>query len=363
MARIVSRSRLRRRTIAAAVVCGAIFSFVAPARGAGADASTTSLTEITCRNAKFCVAVGVYASFGGPRLPFVEVWDGIAWKKSASPNVAGAWLSSVSCGSVTDCVAVGQKGSSPKTFAMHWDGTHWTVTTAPSPTKEAQFESVSCVTPKFCTAVGWSMDAKRNVRTLVARWNGSGWKQLPSPNFPKSGQIDSELLGVSCTSVTRCFAVGSSYNPAASRDLLALRWNGKAWSVSARQTLYGIKQLASVSCVGKTVCMAVGADLGSPGTELKDYWNGKTWRAAVNSAAPALGLASVSCASATNCLAVGNRDYEAPYAEHWNGTKWSRIARPSSSEFGLSSAACLPSGSCYAVGSTDMLFWNGTTWS
>ncbi len=366
MAGTVSVRRLHpRRLLVAAVVCSAIFTVVVPTTTAEAVDPAPSLTEISCRNANFCVAVGFTNSHTAPRRPFIEMWNGNKWKQNASPNVAGAWLSSVSCGSATSCVAVGQRGSPPKTFAEHWNGTHWTVTASPSPAKEAQFESVSCVTAKFCIAVGWSMDAKPNVRTLVARWNGSSWKLLPSPNYPKSGLVDSDLAGVSCTSVTRCFAVGSSYNPAGYRDLFILRWNGKVWSVSARQELTtGINGLRSVSCVGKTVCIAVGADVSSPGRELKDHWNGKTWRASVNSSATVpLNLNSVSCASATHCLAVGNRDFEYPHAERWNGTKWSRIAPPPSTAFGFSSVACLRSGSCYAVGGNDMLFWNGATWS
>jgi hypothetical protein len=43
--------------------------------------------------------------------------------------------------------------------------------------------------------------------TLVEQWNGRAWQVQPTPQPRKSSS--SALLGVSCTSATRCLAVGT----------------------------------------------------------------------------------------------------------------------------------------------------------
>ena len=71
-----------------------------------------------------------------------------------------------------------------------------------------------------------------NDGTLVERWNGTAWSIMTSPNI---ADRDNKLAGVSCTSVTSCFAVGeyalnSAVHP---RNTLVERWNGdEAWSGS-----------------------------------------------------------------------------------------------------------------------------------
>jgi hypothetical protein len=59
-------------------------------------------------------------------------------------------------------------------------------------------------------------------QTLIARWNGTAWSRVPSPN-PVGG---SSLSGVAATSTTNAWAVGCTSNCA---KTLILRWNGTAW--------------------------------------------------------------------------------------------------------------------------------------
>ena len=61
--------------------------------------------------------------------------------------------------------------------------------------------------------------------TLIEHWNGSAWKQVPSPN-PSS--TDNNLLSVAATSASNAWAVGGYENGTTSRTLIE-HWNGTAW--------------------------------------------------------------------------------------------------------------------------------------
>jgi len=67
-------------------------------------------------------------------------------------------------------------------------------------------------------AVGFTMGGK----TVILRWNGIPWSQVPSPS------AESVLNGVAPPSSGSAFAVGSS-GPLTSPRTLILRWNGTAW--------------------------------------------------------------------------------------------------------------------------------------
>jgi hypothetical protein len=367
MTRMVSTAGTScRGALAVAVVCGAVFSLIPPTRVAEAATPVASLTAISCRTADLCLAVGFIDSLGVKRQPFSEQWDGGSWQRMANPSVPGGFLESAACVSASDCVAVGEWGTPSKAFAEHWNGTRWTVTPTPSPGTEGTLSGVSCASAKFCIAVGSFLDGKRNQRTLILRWNGSTWKQVASPNYPKRAPAN-WLDGVSCMSVKSCVAVGSAFDGVVADAAYVVGWNGKVWSIRARQEPTGdLNWLHSVSCAAQNMCLTVGEDnTGSPTRMLKGRWNGKTWR--VTAPPPAdreLSLNSVSCADPTNCLAVGAISYESPYAERWFRNKWLPIAAPAAAGVSpLVSVSCVRSGGCYAVAPRSMQYWNGSSWS
>ena len=61
----------------------------------------------------------------------------------------------------------------------------------------------------------------------AASWNGTSWKLLRTPN---PGSTSNELRGVSCTSPSRCMAVGD-FAGIGNELTLAESWNGTKWSV------------------------------------------------------------------------------------------------------------------------------------
>jgi hypothetical protein len=137
------------------------------------------------------------------------VWDGTVWSIVSSPNAGTTFdrLSSVSCVSVSECVAVGSTytGSADETLVMVWDGSVWSIVSSPNAgTSNDLLLSVSCVSVSECVAVGYTYTGSA-YEALAMVWDGSVWSVVPSPN---AGTIYDELRSVSCVSVSECVAVG-----------------------------------------------------------------------------------------------------------------------------------------------------------
>jgi hypothetical protein len=152
-------------------------------------------------------------------------------------------FTAVSCPSVTQCIAVG--GSTDEyqdvTFPVieRWNGSVWTKMSSPRPSgTNIRFLGVACPTQRFCAAVG----------PVAEVWKGSSWHLTPTP-------VQAVLSAVSCTSPTRCFAVGST-----GQQPVIERWDGRRWSLDRRRPS-GRMQLSGVSCTASGQCVAVGSRL------------------------------------------------------------------------------------------------------
>ena len=80
-------------------------------------------------------------------------------------------------------------------------------TIVPSPnagTSNDRLESVSCVSVSECVAVGYTSTGSAT-ETLTMVWDGSVWSIMSSPN---AGTINDALFSVSCVSASECVAVG-----------------------------------------------------------------------------------------------------------------------------------------------------------
>jgi hypothetical protein len=218
---------------------------------------------ISCTSTTNCMVVGRLGS--GPGVTLAYRWDGSKWSNVTIPTPSGsAELNDISCTSTTSCVAVGQYESSGivKTLAEVWNGTAWSIVSSPNVTGStvSSLADVSCSAATACTAVGRSVDFTTGAtKPLVMRWNGTSWTIQTAPS---SGE-GTELSGVSCPSSTSCTAVGS-YKSGTAQIPTALSWNGSTWSVQtianptppAGSVLKG--HLAGISCTSSTVCTAVG---------------------------------------------------------------------------------------------------------
>jgi hypothetical protein len=362
-----------------------------------APVSIGGLAAVWCGSSRDCMAVGT----GGPGSSLAEQWNGTAWRVLRTNRVDS--LGGVWCTEATDCTAVGSwvgPADQGQTLAERWNGRTWQ--TQATPAEQAGLNSVSCPTLTFCMAVG---DTPGLVG-MAERWNGHRWSAVAVPGLG----YGSELYSVSCASPSSCVATG--------RQDLAVIWNGTSWKVDdATVTGYTVS-LSAVSCSSPQDCIAVGyAYLDGctscnqcaqcDGTALTVLWNGKAWNAHIvtpggdpgdvscpttsfcmavdGSGALTLedktwhrqkvtahdALDNVSCSSATNCMAtgwytIGGTGTVVSVAELWNGKIW-RAVQSAGPGGDIGTVSCISAKWCVGVGSangqTAAQAWNGTRWT
>jgi hypothetical protein len=328
-------------------------------------ATEDELKSVSCGSITLCVAVGrdLYR-----KNSFVDLWNGTEWKFLQSTT---GEIKHVSCASAVACVAVGASNSgTAQSWLIYAEGKSWVISESipPNPAggTEAVLQGVSC-TATACTAVG-SYQSGSGYKPLVERWNGSTWSLQTAPN-PAEGSAVNAMLSVSCSSSTSCMAVGE----AASKPVAEI-WNGSEWSLTSPPNPAGAKgaKLTGVSCAEhSSSCMAVGSYYETAGNEktLTERWNGSSW-SIVSSPNPSeakgfVNLIDVSCLSPNSCFAggyyassvtEGTSLENKTLVETWNGTEWTiqsspnAAGKPYSVLWGIS---CTSSIICTAVGAAS----------
>jgi hypothetical protein len=202
-----------------------------------------SLTGVSCTSTSSCVAVGFEGGPSGNQqgsTPLAESWNGRSWTVVRTPVPSGvevASLSDVSCASQDVCEAVGQYGTAVDAGAQalteRWDGSSWTVQGTPGASGE--LSGVSCGSTTDCIAVGESTQYPAS--TFAERWDGARWTVLPTPDQWQS------LLAISCVA-SSCFASGMMGQALASSvpsDASLLEtWDGAAWTVRVPSPIVGL---------------------------------------------------------------------------------------------------------------------------
>ena len=130
-----------------------------------------------------------------------------------------------------------------------------------------------------------------------------------------------------------------------------------------------LAQFGAVSCASATQCLAVGIGVTFPSSggpigefgvsTLTVRWDGKQWKIVRvdKSGDVAFGVNSLACRSAVSCYGVGQgftRTGGTTNVVHWNGRTWSKVSSanpPGTHDASLSGVACATSTSCEAVGS------------
>ena len=237
------------------------------------------LTGITCGSRTSCMLIF-------PRLdgPEVQSWSGgtkwHVWAKATNvcfgPSGAPCGLAQVSCGSSTNCVAVGttqyQSSSDQKPSSVVWNGKNWAFSQPPGVGDPAAMNAVSC-TGQFCLAVGGAnADSLQGTIAIAATWNAATrtWTDVS----PDLGQICRQVAAcvwanlLSCGNPTNCMALGKAGGQA---------WNGQDWEAAPIVPEGRASALESVSC-GVNFCMAVGRmSVSNVRQSLTESWNGIGW--------------------------------------------------------------------------------------
>jgi hypothetical protein len=197
---------------------------------------------------------------------------------------------------------------------------------------------MTCPSISFCFAVGNSYEngasGYANYRTLIERWNGSSWAIV---NSPDGAMKDGHLARVSCPTSSLCFAVGydSRYVPIG--NALIERWNGSEWSVVDSPKISGAANslLRDVACVSSSFCFAVGQYVPPAGNGggLIERWDGTSWTVMPGDHQGF--LFAVGCATPSLCFAMGRYytfegigEVEHDVTERWDGSSWTIVGTP-----------------------------------
>jgi hypothetical protein len=302
------------------------------------------LNGVTCVSAGDCWAVGESDSSdctssssicsNGP--PLIEHYSGDGWAIVSSPNPGAGMLFGVTCVSATDCWAVGSGYLTDNPLLIeHYAGSGWAMAASVQFTNGLLYE-VACVSAGDCWAVGSTSDqisvggstpGTHDAQPLVARYTGSGWAIVSTPN-----RGPGQLNGVTCAGGGGCWAVGSL--SAASSPPLIEHDMGTGWAISTPDPSPG--DLADVACPSVGECWAVGSSVLSSKPVIERY-AGSRWAVVSNAApnaAPGTGsgvLGAVTCADANDCWAVGNSGDLASggqtLIEHYSGSSWTIFGR------------------------------------
>jgi hypothetical protein len=156
-----------------------------------------------------------------------------AHTRSAAPAAAsftvsgGLWgvaATSADSAWAVGCTTTTTAGKCAKTLVVRWNGTTWTQVPSPDPGQNSVLTSVAAMSASSAWAFG-----RTGGGMLILRWNGPAWTRVPSPNLGP----DFALQGVTATSADNAWAVGytdSSVGWTTGGKTLILRWNGQTWS-------------------------------------------------------------------------------------------------------------------------------------
>ena len=280
-------------------------------REPGAAGAAGILYGVAATSADNAWAVG--SSYSGKAL--IMHWNGTTWKRE--PSATGG-LSAVAATSADNAWAVGS-------LILHWNGTTWKRVPSPS----VGLSAVAATSAGDAWAAGSTYSTVTGSHSLIARWNGKVWKRVPSAS-PVSNGVG--LSGVAAVSARSAWAVGcSECGLGGFADSLIERWNGASW----KQVPSPSGDLFAVAATAARSAWAVGGFYAVIGASqslrtLALRWNGATWEK-VPSPSPGAeaALYGVAATSATNAWAVGA--YETVSGSggsdktlifHWTGTAW-----------------------------------------
>lgn len=351
------------------------------------------LSGISCVSASFCMAVGdTYGQTAGNNTTptyAAYVWNGSTWSETPNPGSSlasglspgGGWLDSVSCVSITMCVAtydgwrplINSYGIGELVYgASEWNGSTWRGMGFPDPGD--QLTGLDCVTAQWCMAViDPGQDIGNSGKVMSAIWNGQSWAIDSIGNLTVPGDTPFSL---SCPTTTFCMTTSNLYGLLTDSSLsstqqnVSYRWNGSTWSEVSWPTQ--AVAVNSLSCPTTTFCIQLATpNTGTPGAgdgDVQFTWNGSDWSEDATPLPGPISTYSLDCASTSLCMAVGGDTDGPPITPYgprpptvdvWDGWKWLTIQWPSTApDAVLDAVSCAPAGSCGVIAGSVVLNWH-----
>jgi hypothetical protein len=298
----------------------------------------TYVDSLSCGSVTRCVAAGVFESPNGREGTTLSTTNaGISWAAHAM-RAGTTTMQSVSCPNASTCVAVGALNNYQASVIERSSdgGASWQVSTAGG----FGLTSVSCATASTCVAVGSS-------DLYLAPGTKGRWRTGTAPS--KVAELDE----VACPTATECVAVALLQDLSTS-IFVRTGDGGRSWQVTAGPR--GQVQYSSVQCVSASHCVAAGTSLdqyGNAGSGVLDVTSdgGRSWRAAVVPAStPAIDGAA--CLNATTCFAAGTSDTSGVLLRSSDaGAHWGYAGPPANAD-SFAGMTCGKSG-CWVIAVTS----------
>ena len=214
--------------------------------------------------------------------PLSMHWDGIQWTIVPVPQEPGGLLlNDVVALASNDVWAVGANDGFHATRAFHWDGSAWSLVPTPNGgqfSDDNVLTSVAAVSPNNIWAVGYIYPKGGTPRTLAIHWNGSQWSLVTTPN---PGNYVRRLEGVTAVAANDVWAVGQySYNAGKTYVPLFLHWNGTQWQHVPSPEFGDYNVLEDVHAIAANDIWAVGTTAGCNFCNfdtLTMHWDGAAW--------------------------------------------------------------------------------------
>jgi hypothetical protein len=307
------------------------------------EGQNTMLPAIACTSTKSCVAVGYYTWGTNTLDGLITTGHGTSWSKGRTPVLPGgvaategAALSGLSCPKAGDCVAVGgyglSTGNAGEAMAETMSRGRWqrAVTIRPPAnayTRPAAYlSSVSCTAVGQCVAVGHYTD-KATVEVAMAAAESKGkWGRAVEVGLPRgsTGSPEAEMTSISCVHAV-CEASGTYTTRSGQSTAFVVneargRWRDAVQITSlprgAKKTA-PVVHLFGISCLPYG-CLVVGGYQNQAGSlvPMTVLGSGRTWLQAKSFGLPHGGAATasqpaqlwaVACnAAGLYCTAAGN---------------------------------------------------------
>jgi hypothetical protein len=350
---------------------------------AGASPSAI-LFSVACASVDSCTAIGDYVDTSDSFQGLIETWSGGTWEAVEAPVPSGAGtddgevrLSSVTCPSTLSCTVVGtyDNGTSASVGLIDTlSGGDWEAIAPPVPSnanegsQDVPLSSVTCTSARNCVAVGTYVDEASITQGLIDTLSGSSWRATEAPPASTGENDDVSSFGpVTCGSKRACVVlVDHAYSQGLIDTLSRGIWSStEAMAPNNAQSIEA--SLNSVACPSAGACTVAGTYDDTSGTtqELIGTESGGSWSAIdapLPSGAPGITVPSfgpVACASATVCDIAGVatiEPYTEPFVDTLSGGTWTSGFAPGPSgsdertEY-VSDVACGPPSTCVVVGS------------
>jgi hypothetical protein len=197
------------------------------------DSRLTSVAVVSARDAW---AVGYYQTAQAFRRTLILHWNGKSWSQMPSPDPGGSshgnLLFGVSATSARDAWAVGYDTtkSDATTLVLHWNGQAWTKARSPNLAtgpglRIDHLQGVAATSADNAWAVGYYQHSGVGFFPLIEHWDGKAWHTQHSPD-----QLPGEefLISVTAGADGTAMAVGGFNEEDEAQDF-AVYWNGTKW--------------------------------------------------------------------------------------------------------------------------------------